>query len=1477
MRYTAISDYVYEIGGKTFELYSPAYTGAFFDEEFNFIGAPSDPSRRSQADAHVATECDYYAYCFGGVWYMLPRGSEEDVRLVRLKYLGDAAQELPTLVFLGVHGQYEIMSGMGTYEDWCRKARFLGVKTLGICEKNTLAGALKFQAECKNQGLKPVIGMECSVYDRQNEIRFTAKAYARTSRGWNDLLTLNEEINCKNTKYVDLSVFREVVRDNDDLIVLLDPKTLDYDKLAGLDLGLFFYQLDPCEYTDNTRDEAYLRNLQKFYRDPRLQPVPAVDAWYLDEEYSGVRQRLSSIGGTTFYDSENQYFKSNDQVFTELARMFPDTEEGFLSIYERFSEGLECLEMLADSVEFEIQVKNRHLPRYKMTKGEREKYPNNEALFWGLLEDGLVAHPELVEKWGEEVVAERIDREVGVIKLGDAIDYFLITRDIINWGHKNGIMTGVARGSAGGCLVSYLLGITKLEPLEYNLLFERFLNAGRVQVSLPDIDVDWPGVDRPKIKKYMEGRYGWNQVCSVGTYSSLQLRAAIKDMARVYGLSFQETNDMMKLFDEKDREPEDLFRIACAQSRVRRFVMEHSDLVNEAMLIMPAPKAQSIHACAMMIFPEEHDMFHWVPIRKQGDEYVTEWEGGEMDAAGFLKEDVLGVKQLDKFQDMVRLIKEHEGDDVDIFKIPLDDPEVYRYFQNGWNEDNFHFGSKGLTGYCRQLRPTNIEDLIVAISIYRPGAMENGFHEKYIKIKEGQEGSQYFVGTEDILKNTYGVFCIAENSEVLCERGLVKIQEIIPGVDKVKTEDGSWRTVYLKKNNGVQPTVCVRSNFGRDVICTDNHKFLTRRGWVEAKDLKKNDELKCWFEAVSIRTDNLSSLERLRHWLLGYFIAEGSCASTPYYTVTNIEVANKLCDLIKQAFPNVRTKIKIRKIQHRSGKVGSTIRVCVAQKFGENNGYFNKNYQPNEFVSFLKNWGVWGKNCYTKRLPADYSLDMLIGIIEGDGCLSNYNLKMCNYGLMRDIYFGLQSYGVHSALFDRNGEPVLSWKDFGKFNYRILSSKKLTKKSSTNYGWGRVKCVTPMGESPVYDLSIEDVHSFTVNGCVVANCYQEQIMELCKKLGGLSLVEADDVRKAMVKKKYEALQQYHERFVPYYMEHFGVSNEYAEHVWDAIDKASMYLFNRSHAAAYAITGYISQWMKVHYPIEYWSVAFKYAQTDDYPRYIAEINRTGVCTVRPVDINISEADVVIDFKEKALYWSILGVKQVAEKAAEQILSERQENGQYWSLEDFVSRHKWKGSAVNTRIVQNLILAGAFDRLERISSSGQRIELLVNYLASVKKKVDDDDNLLTKIDLHKIDDWWWALLQKSVSGLAFFDYEALYKRFIGEFPEAYEYVSVGECNNTDHRPNDGYVVVAGYVSDLELKKTRKGEVMCKMTIESNYDFLNVVVFQQEYRQLEDLLVHAKNGLILMNGTLAYDARKDENMLRANLESNIVLLTL
>ena len=1421
MCYTVVDEGIVEIGGSTFELYKPAYDGALFDDDFNFVGIPAS----DRGGESVGTECDYYAYRFGGVYYMLPRGKENDVKLIRLKYVGQAAQEIPTEVFLGVHGQYEITSGSGPYSEWCRKAKFLGVHTLGICEKNSLAGALKFQEECQKNGLKSVIGMECTVYDEPNDYRFTVKVYARNEKGWRDLLTINKFINCDNPKYISLSDFNAVTRNNDDLVLFLDPKTLDYSRLKGLGLDAVIYQLDPVEYTDNSRDEKYLKNLKAFFKDRNLVPVASIDAWYLDEEYSCIRPRLQSIGGTTAYDSDNQYFKANDQYFLELASMFPDTEQGFEDAYSRFTDAVDLLKDIADAIDFTIDVKTRHLPRYKMTPEEASQFETNEDLFWSLIEKGLEAHPDLLEDWGDDVIAERIDREVGVIKLGEAIDYFLITWDIINWCHRNGIMTGISRGSAGGCLVSYLLGITKLDPMKYDLLFERFLNVGRVKVSLPDVDVDYPGEDRPKVKKYMEERYGWQQVCSVGTYSALQLRAAIKDMARVYGLNFQETNEMMKVFDVNDRKPEDLFKIACAHSRVKEFVKAHPDLINEVMLIMPAPKAQSIHACAMMVFPDEHDMFRWVPIRKQGEDYVTEWEGGEMDAAGFLKEDVLGVKQFDKFQDMVRLIRENEDVDLDIFSVPLDDAEVYRYFQNGWNEDNFHFGSSGLTGYCKQMKPENIEDLIAAISLYRPGAMENNFHNEYVSRKEGNQKVEYYVGTDEILKNTYGVFAYQEQIMQLCRElgglSLVEADDVRKAMVKKKYEalqQYKERFIpYYRDNYGVSQEYSEKVWDAIDKAST----YLFNRCISGNERIKRHSRTNgAWHPTIAemyrVKHDRKWAFDNGHGALHDKYKYKGYGSSWSLNEKGDL-VLNEIKDIY---FQGIRETLTI-KLEN-----GSKITVTGNHKFPLPDGRQVKAENlrvGDELYLYDKNVNDWVGGNFTDQfgyLPYTPSSKV--------------------------EKFVLNSKKGHEG-FTTKGET--NWKKWDKYR------RELKKNYCENCGKIHRRLEVHHKDGDHANNKIDNLMT------VCPSCHKKFHYEMGRTVMGRKGIKTKVERIASIIKNPPE-------------EVYDVEMEDPYHTFTTEEGI---VTCNSHAAAYAITGYISQWIKVYYPIEYWSVAFKYATDEDYPRYISEINKTRVCTVKPVDINISDIDVVIDFKNKSLYWSITGVKQVAEKAATQILKERKENGQYWSLEDFITRHKWKGSAVNTRVIQNLILSGAFDSIEGITTPQERVNLLVEYLGSIKSKIEEDNEILVGADRHANDSWWWALLQKKLSGLAFFDYDAIYRRYgEGNFATNYEYVSFEECLDTDNRPNNGYVIVAGYVTEMEIKKTRKGEVMCKLILESNYEFLEVMIFQTEYKQLESLLT-GKANLMIISGSLTWDNRKEKNILRANYETNIVSLTL
>ena len=662
------------------------------------------------------------------------------------------------------------------------------------------------------------------------------------------------------------------------------------------------------------------------------------------------------------------------------------------------------------------------------------------------------------------------------------------------------------------------------------------------------IETDFPGEVRGRVKEYMEQRYGITQVCSVGTYSALQPRQAIKDFARLMGIPFQDVNMVTKILETSDRKYEDIFIKACGNGRLMAFIHKCPELINEISIVLGAPKTQSIHACATMIFPDEHDMFHWVPIRKQEGMYVSEWEGNEMDSAGFLKEDILGVKQLDKFQNILKLIKENHGVDVDIYNLPLDDKEVYRYFKNGWNGDVFHFGSSGLTSYCKEMQPDNIEDLVVAISLYRPGAMENNFHNEYIARKRGDKPVEYFVGTDDILGKTLGIFC-----------------------------------------------------------------------------------------------------------------------------------------------------------------------------------------------------------------------------------------------------------------------------------------------------------------------------------------YQESVMEICRKLGGLSLVEADDVRKAMVKKKYEELTKYRERFIPYYVENFKVDLEYAEHVWDAIDKASTYLFNRSHAVAYTLTGYISQWLKVHYPLEYWTVAFSYASDEDYAVYIQEINASGNTEIVSPDVNKSEKYVSSDVKTNKMYWSLLNIKQVGDRAADQIFNERIENGEYFSLADFADRNlSYKENKVNKRVIENIIMAGGFDVVENIKKPHERMKLITDYREMVRQKVNEEKDIFVNNPKTAFD-WWWLLQQKALTGFAIFDYKELINKYLvpkvtGEYP----IIDFDKANSPDfYNGRNTLMLAGGIVHDIFIRNSARGN-FARLVLEQNYKFLKVTIFSQFYEELESYFANVKGNILLMNGSMAYDNYNKEPYLQTRTDSKFVILT-
>jgi len=657
IKFEEIDDQLLKIDDQLFQLVAPTEE-KLFNEDFHLI---IDDIKGENL-----------VFNFGGKWYYISSDSVNNPQLVKLRYLGNLQEEILTTSFLGVRGMYELLNGSGHYSEWIRKAKFLNVKYLGICEKNTLAGVLRFQNQCQASGISSIIGATYTVYQSKTDYKYDVKCYVKNSIGWENLLLINTEVNVTNNKFIKQERFLELL---EGIVVVLDPKSINFNRVLDfLNKLEIYYQLDTVEYEDKERDQEYLVNLKKFV-DSKLSPISITDAFYLDKEDSFIKTRLNQISEIKEYKSLNQFFKSKLEYFDELSVLFKDEER----LFNYFESALSNELLLCSQCNFQISSTKKFLPIYKMTDEQSREYKDNEDLFWGLIEKGI---EKRVPKNRYKEYLDRVEREVEVIKLGGFIDYFLILWDIIQWSNRNEILTGIGRGSAGGCLVAYCLGITHLDPIEFGLLFERFLNKGRVEGgSLPDIDCDFAGDRRDDVKHYMEKRYGKYQVCSVGTYTTLQLKAAIKDLSRIYNLDIGDVNWITTVLNDEDDSIAGIFKNALQHSRIMNFIQNHVDLVNDLESILKLPRSQSVHACATIILPEDRDIFHWIPVKsvmtKNNENLlVSEWEGGELESIGLLKEDILGIRQLDKFQFILSLIEANGKKRPDIYKLFYND-EIY--------------------------------------------------------------------------------------------------------------------------------------------------------------------------------------------------------------------------------------------------------------------------------------------------------------------------------------------------------------------------------------------------------------------------------------------------------------------------------------------------------------------------------------------------------------------------------------------------------------------------------------------------------------------------------------------------------------------------------------------------------------------------------------------------------------------------------
>ena len=466
------------------------------------------------------------------------------------------------------------------------------------------------------------------------------------------------------------------------------------------------------------------------------------------------------------FPNQEYYFKSQE----EMKFLFQDLPEAILNI-EALVAKIETFELTRDVLLPKFEIPHE----FKRDSGEKDKVGENNYLRFLTFEGAKDRYLELTDK-----IKERIDFELDVIANTGYPGYFLIVQDFIAAARKMKVSVGPGRGSAAGSVVAYCLKITNIDPIEYDLLFERFLNPDRV--SMPDIDIDFDDEGRGRVIDYVIQKYGSNQVAQIITYGTMAAKSSIRDTARVLDLSLGEADRIAKLlpniklskiFNSTEKELKDSLRAdeILRVNEIKNLAEEESlsgETIQQAKVLEGSLRNTGTHACGVIITPDDITKFVPVATAKDSDLYVTQFDNSVVEDAGLLKMDFLGLKTLTLIKDTVKLVKYKHNIDLDPDQFPLDDQKTYELFQNGDTVGIFQYESNGMQKYLKDLKPTVFEDLIAMNALYRPGPLV--YIPSFVDRKNGQEKISYDLPVmEEYLKETYGITVYQEQVMLLSQ------------------------------------------------------------------------------------------------------------------------------------------------------------------------------------------------------------------------------------------------------------------------------------------------------------------------------------------------------------------------------------------------------------------------------------------------------------------------------------------------------------------------------------------------------------------------------------------------------------------------------------------------------------------------------------------------------------------------------------
>lgn len=698
-----------------------------------------------------------------------------------------AQKSVVDFVHLHNHTHYSLLDGLQKIPEMLDWVEELGQKAVAITDHGTLSGAIEFYKEAKSRGIKPIIGMEAYVAPRkltdksskEDRTPYHLTLLAANLAGYKNLMKLSSIASLEGFYYKP-RIDRDLLQKHKEGLIVLTG-------CIGGELGTHILNdnieaaLEAATWYKNTfgRDNYYLEMQPHIGWEPQ------------DRVNAGLRQIADKLDlelvvtGDAHYTKPEQHYAHDILICVQTGSTVEDPNrmkmDQDLSIYsgaalaERFPNELQALTntvKIAERCNLEIELGKILIPKFDVPTGETEKSYLRKLVFAGAAyrylevpkEDvGLMNETKVRPKLDQKIL-ERIEYELGVIAKMGYEGYFLIVADLINWAKNQGIVCGPGRGSAAGSMIAYLTNITELDPIKYDLLFERFLNPERI--SMPDIDMDYADDRREEVIAYATQKYGEDRVAQITTFGTMAARNAVRDTGRVLGMSYGDVDVIAKLIP------------APIQGRhipLRKSIVDDKDLSAEykgnpraknlidlAMQLEGTIRNAGTHAAGVVITPEP--ITEYSPLARASKGGVsTQYSMGPIEDLGLLKFDFLGLSNLTIIKNTLRIIKRVHSIELDVADIPIDDQKSYEMMSRGETTGVFQLESAGMKRYLRELKPNQFDDIIAMCALYRPGPLSAGLTDSFVRRKNGHEKISYdHPSMKPALESTYGVLVYQE-------------------------------------------------------------------------------------------------------------------------------------------------------------------------------------------------------------------------------------------------------------------------------------------------------------------------------------------------------------------------------------------------------------------------------------------------------------------------------------------------------------------------------------------------------------------------------------------------------------------------------------------------------------------------------------------------------------------------------------------